>query len=99
MNKENIINYLKQKKQIFKNKYGIKTIGLYGSYARNEANKDSDLDLFYEPAENFKMGFLEFDDFIDVLKKDLNVSKIDFVNLKNMNPIIKHFAQKDFIYV
>ena len=42
---------IKQIKQIIKpilNKYGIYEIYLFGSYARGEANKDSDVDIYCE---------------------------------------------------
>ena len=35
----------------------------------------------------------------DKLADELNVPKVDFVNLSYMNPIIKYYAKKDFIYV
>lgn len=99
MNKQKIIAYLKSKKETFKEQYGIIDIGLYGSYARDEATKDSDVDIFYSTNEKFSMGFLEFDSFIDKIKKELHIQKIDFVNLDSMQPIIKHYAKQDFIYV
>ena len=32
-------------------KYGVKRASLFGSYARNEATKNSDIDLYIEPGE------------------------------------------------
>ena len=98
MTKEYILNYLKNHKSEFAKKYGITTLGLYGSYARNEATKDSDIDIFYKNNENFSMGILEFSAFLKKLEDDLK-TKIDFVNLDSMNPIIKYYAKKDFTYV
>lgn len=99
MDKNIIIAYLKSKKEVFKNEYGITTLGLYGSYARDEATQDSDVDIFYNTNEKFSMGFLEFDSFIDKIKDELHIEKLDFVNLDSMQPTIKHNAKKDFIYV
>lgn len=99
MTKNDIINYLKSKKEIFKKEYGITTLGLYGSYARDEATQESDVDIFYETNENFSMGLFEFSSFLEKIEDDLKVKKVDFVNLKSMNPIIKYYAKKDFIYV
>ncbi len=99
MDKNTIIKYLKSKKEIFKDKYGITSLGLYGSYARDEATAKSDVDIFYTTNKNFSMGLFEFSDFLEKIQEDLKVKKIDFVNLKSMNPIIKHYAKKDFIYV
>lgn len=99
MDKSSILTYLKSKKEFFKEKYGIINLGLYGSYARDEATSSSDVDIFYNTNKEFSMGFLEFDVFIENLKKELHVNKIDFVNLDSMNPIVKYYAKKDFIYV
>lgn len=99
MDKNSILNYLKSKKEIFKKEYGITTLGLYGSYARDEATEDSDVDIFYNTNENFSMGFIEFDSFLDKIKEELHIKKLDFVNLDSMQPIIKYYAKKDFIYV
>jgi predicted nucleotidyltransferase len=98
MTQQYIIDYLKSKKEEFRLKYGITTLGLYGSYARNEANESSDVDIFYDSNETFSMGFLEFSKFLRQIEADLH-SKVDFVRLNSMNPIIKHYAKKDFIYV
>ncbi len=46
MTKETILNYLKAHKQNFQKKYGIITLGLYGSYARDSVTKESDIDIF-----------------------------------------------------
>ncbi len=98
MTKEIIIEYLAQHKKDFKTKFHIDTLGLYGSYARNEASEKSDIDIFYESDDSFSMGLFELTAFVQKLEKDLH-AKIDFVNLKSMNPLVKYYAKKDFIYV
>jgi predicted nucleotidyltransferase len=100
MKRDEILEYLKSKKALFKSQYGITTLGLYGSYSRNEANKDSDIDIFYERDKNFKLkSGLDFMFLSDKIAEELHIKKVDFVNLKSMNPIIKYTAKKDFIYV
>ncbi|RKZ46507.1 MAG: hypothetical protein DRR08_33260 [Candidatus Parabeggiatoa sp. nov. 2] len=100
MDKKQIIAYLKSKKEFLKTEYGITTIGIYGSYARDEANKNSDLDIFYERKNNFELkSGLDFLHISNVISEDLCVKHVDFVRLETMNPIIKYYAQKDFIYV
>jgi len=100
MDKNKILNHLKSKKEFYKKEYGITTLGLYGSYARDEANENSDVDIFYERDSNFelKSGF-DFMFLDEEIAKELNIKHVDFVKLDSMNPIIKHYAQKDFIYV
>ncbi len=99
MNKNNIIKFLRSKKDSFKRQHGISTLGLYGSYARDEATANSDVDIFYTTDDRFSMGLLEWAEFLENLKKELDIDKLDFVNLNSMNPIIKYYAKKDFIYV
>jgi len=100
MNKQIIIDYLKNKKTEFYKKYGITTLGLYGSYARDEANNDSDIDIFYERDNNIEINSgLDFLNISDSLAKEFDVKKVDFISLEYMNPIIKYYAKKDFIYV
>jgi len=100
MTKTRLLNYLKTIKKELHKKYGIVSLGLYGSYARGEATDTSDVDIFYERDKNFQLDSgLELMNLDEKLAKELQVPKVDFVSLEFMNPIIKHYAKKDFIYV
>jgi len=44
--KQSILNYLSTNIQEFQAKYGVERIGLFGSYARDEATDESDIDLY-----------------------------------------------------
>jgi len=58
------------------------------------------VDVFYERDSSFELeSGLEFLRVADELARELGVPKVDFVGLKYMNPIVKHYAKKDFIYV
>ncbi len=63
-------------------KYKVKEIYLFGSYARGEANENSDLDFLVFGGENFKptMIFSLAEDLRDVLKKDVDVYEITEIN-------------------
>jgi predicted nucleotidyltransferase len=45
MNKEYILNFLTTHKQELQNNYALTKIGLFGSYAKNTANENSDIDI------------------------------------------------------
>jgi len=95
MTKETILNYLKKHKQEFQKKYEIESIGLFGSYARDEATESSDIDIFVKMKPDFSklMGFkYQIEDKFNI--------KVDIVRLRNkMNSALKKRILKDGIYV
>ena len=63
-------------------KYGVKAVYLFGSYARGEADEDSDLDFLVFGGEDFKltMIFALAEDLGDILKKNVDVFEISEIN-------------------
>lgn len=52
----NAIEILKSNEELIRQKYGVKTIGIFGSFVRGEAREGSDVNViveFREDAENF----------------------------------------------
>ena len=76
-------------------KFNVKTIGFFGSYARGEQKDNSDLDIlvdFYEPISLFRF---ELEDF---LSQRLGV-KVDLVMRDSLKPRIKDSILSEAIYV
>ena len=73
-------------------------IGLFGSFARNTQTTDSDIDIVYIMAQNKKLTYYQLFEIIETLESHFN-RNVELVNDKYMEPIIKHDAQKDIIYV
>ncbi len=84
MNKEIILNCLKNNLQQFKEKYNIEQIGLFGSYARDEATKESDIDIFVKmPQKIFDMIAIK-----DLLENELG-KKVDLIREhKHIKPLL-----------
>ena len=63
-------------------KYKAKEIYLFGSYARGEADENSDLDFLVFGGENFKLTriFALAEDLREVLKKNVDVFEINEIN-------------------
>lgn len=95
MQKETIINYLIKHKQEFQKKYEIEKIGLFGSYARNEAHQDSDIDIFVQMKPDlFKLSELK-----QQIEEDLE-KKVDIIrNHKYIKPFLLKMIQRDIYYV
>lgn len=72
-------------------KYGIRAAYIFGSYARGEADAQSDIDLFID-ASNLRGLFILsalYDDLREALKKE-----IDLVTMSSL----KYNTDKDFIH-
>ncbi len=92
-----IINYLKEHKQDFMQKYSIDKLALFGSFATDNNTDESDVDIAYQTSSKgltlSQLSQLE-DELYGIFGKN-----IDLVNIKYMNPLIKRKAIKDMIYV
>ena len=96
MTKETILNFLKMHRHELKNVYGVKKIGLFGSYARDEATPQSDIDIAVEieSANSFRSFFNLLYFLEDGLK-----AKIDLGIEDSLKPIAKKTILRDIIYV
>ena len=43
--KQEVIDYLKTNKRLFKKQFSVVKIGVFGSYARDEQTENSDIDI------------------------------------------------------
>jgi len=51
LSKNEIISLIKAEKTFLKENFGVLNIGLFGSYAKNQQNSDSDIDFLVEFSE------------------------------------------------
>ncbi len=95
MTKETIIKYLTTHKKEFKDKFNVEQIGLFGSYARDEATQESDIDIFVKmPPKLFDMVRLK-----QQIEEDLH-KKVDIIREhKYIKPFLLEMIQKDITYV
>jgi predicted nucleotidyltransferase len=50
--REEILKILRDNKERFAEKYGVTKLGLFGSFARNEATEESDVDVCFDTARS-----------------------------------------------
>ncbi len=94
MTKNIILDYLGTHKQEFKEKYEIEKIGLFGSYARGEESKESDIDIFVK----MKPNLLEMVGLKLQIEEDLS-KKVDLIrDHKNIKPLLLKMIKKDLTY-
>ena len=65
---------------------GVKSLGLFGSFVRDEAGLESDVDLLYE-FESGKATLKNFSDLHDLLEEVLQY-KVELVSRKFLSPYI-----------
>jgi len=93
-----IIGYLSMNKQRISQKYRLKKLGIFGSYARNEQTPASDLDLLVEFEDNTP----DLTDKKDFLRKEIQSIfhiPVDICREKYIKPIFRQQILSDAIYV
>lgn len=95
MTKAYVLAFLSSHKSELAKEYGVTKIGLFGSYARDEQNDDSDIDIAVEIESNNKFrSFFALKHFIE----DHLHKKVDLGIESSLKPIAKEYIQKEIIY-
>ena len=102
MDKELILSYLKELKPKLKSK-GIKTVALFGSFANDNSNIYSDIDIAISKSENFfdNFGAYDYFDTINEIKSEIRAKfgrSVDILDLDSKSPFLKSI-KKELIYV
>jgi uncharacterized protein len=91
---QTILLKLRQHKPALQRKYPISRLGVFGSYARGEATKDSDIDIAVEITGPMGLSFVAMADEIEALLG----KKTDVVPLRSIKPQYLSSVQKDIVY-
>ncbi len=94
---EEIKRILNEQEPYLKQKYGVLTVGVFGSYSRDEANDNSDLDILIEFDEIRKIGLLEFISIENYLSDILGI-KVDLVEKSALKPRLGRRILEEVIY-
>ncbi len=81
---------------LLRKKYNVANIGIFGSYARGDQKRNSDIDILVEFAK--PVGFFKFVDLENYLKKILG-REVDLATKDSLKPDIKADILKEVIYV
>jgi uncharacterized protein len=86
--RDQIISFIAKNKDLFRNKFHITKIGIFGSFARGEQNKESDLDLIVEFEDNTQNLYDLKLDIKEFFRSELGI-EIDICREKYIKPRIK----------
>ncbi len=94
---EDIKAKLEALKPLLKERYQVETLGFFGSYARGEQKKKSDIDVLVEFSETNSIDLIDFIELEEFISKKLGI-KVDLVTKSALKPMIKEQILKETIY-
>ena len=94
INKKELEKKLKDLKPVLEEKFKVKSIGVFGSYARAKAEENSDIDILVEFTEDIGWEFIDLKYF---LEENLE-TEVDLVTKEALKPEIKEDILNDVIY-
>jgi uncharacterized protein len=76
--------------------FGVRRIGLFGSFVRGEQHPESDIDLLveFEPGKKTFDAFMELSFFLD----DLLLHRVELVTIESLSPYIGPHILKEVEY-
>jgi predicted nucleotidyltransferase len=95
--KDYIISAIKTNKQTLK-RLGIRNIGLFGSYSRDEQSVKSDIDILID----FKPEMENFDNYMavcDIFEQLFKNEKVEIVTINGLSPYIGPKILNEVVYV
>lgn len=86
---------MKKYEHILNDKYGVKEIGIFGSYVKGKAKKNSDLDILEKDADISLIEFIELENYLS----DILGVKADLVMKDSLKPRIGKHILKEVAYL
>jgi len=94
LTKEHILKFLRKNKDFFKKKFDVDAIILFGSYARDEATEDSDVDILIDTE---KKSFDNRFELKELLEKEFK-KKVDLLYKDSIRRFIMKNIKEELIY-
>ncbi len=96
MDKNDIIKVIRGRKTVLASRYGVRRLGLFGSYLKNQQRKKSDIDLLVQFDRDIDL--FDFIDLREYLETQLN-AKVDLVMESALKPNIGKRILQEVEYV
>ncbi len=93
--KEDVLSTLKDELPNLRKEYKVRTLALFGSYAKGEQREDSDIDMLVEFTE--PVGFFDFMR-LEFHLTDLLGVKVDLVTPDALRPIMRDDILESAVY-
>ncbi len=92
----NALTILKKHEDEIKKGFNVSSIGVFGSFARDEHTPESDVDVLVE----FKAGFTTFDNYMGLkyFLEEIFSRKVDLVTVNALRPQLKDGILQEVVY-
>ena len=97
ISRENILSYLTDIKPMLESRYHVSSIGLFGSFARNEQTEESDIDFIVEFLPQTE-NLLEIKEAIRQMVGSKFQRRVDLAREKYLKPYFKQQILQSVIY-
>ncbi|HEX7540616.1 MAG TPA: nucleotidyltransferase family protein [Anaerolineales bacterium] len=93
-NREDVLTVLKSNHTTIK-RYGVKSLALFGSAARNRMRKNSDVDVLVQFEQPTWANYIGLKFYL----QDLLGREVDLVTPNGLKPAVRPSVEKDLLYV
>jgi predicted nucleotidyltransferase len=99
MRRDDVIEKLKEAEPALRG-LGVGALYLFGSYARDEARFDSDVDVFIDPAPGRDFGFLPFMDTYQAIQKAFgDAVEIGYSTRAGLSPYVIEDIEREAVQI
>lgn len=97
MNLDEIIKIISFHRREIEETYGVRIVGIFGSFARGEDKETSDINILIDLKEPIGLKFFELADYLEKLLG----RKVDIYTIKALKqkPLLWESVERDIIYV
>jgi predicted nucleotidyltransferase len=92
-NREDVLTILQSNRTTIK-RYGVKSLALFGSAARNRLRKNSDVDVLVQFEQPTWANYIGLKFYL----QDLLGREVDLVTPKGLKPAVRTSVEKDLLY-
>ena len=93
--RDEIIHILAEHKPELAERFKVRRLAVFGSWARGEQHAESDVDILVDVDSSIGLNFVTLVEKVEELLE----LKVDLVSFRAVNPRARKFIEKDLIYV
>ncbi|HML13468.1 MAG TPA: nucleotidyltransferase domain-containing protein [Xanthobacteraceae bacterium] len=99
MRRDDVITKLKQAEPALRD-FGVAGLYLFGSHARDEAQPDSDIDVFVDPASDDRFGFIQFMEAYEAIRETIGANvEIGYSTREGLSPYIRKKVESEAVRI